>query len=53
MQLSSNVNLSQKEIMYNKGLKDVESLSPKLKAQWDDLINNHPWIIENKSKANV
>lgn len=33
-----------REQMYQRALKDIESLSPELRTQWDDLINNHPWI---------
>lgn len=33
-----------REQMYQRALKDIESLSPELQTQLEYLINNHPWI---------
>ncbi len=33
-----------KEQIYQNALRNIEALSPELRTQWDDLINNHPWV---------
>lgn len=43
--------LSLREKMYKKGLKDIESLSPEMREQWEILINTHPWIKKNMSET--
>ncbi|MFM6138944.1 MAG: hypothetical protein ACKPCP_33210 [Sphaerospermopsis kisseleviana] len=44
---------SQREKMYQKGLKDIESLSPEIREQWEILITTHPWVTKNMSKPKI
>lgn len=42
---------SQREKMYQRGLKNIESLSPEMRKQWEILIKTHPWVKEDMSET--